>query len=62
MTKEKVTAKKAISKGSKVKITAGEHADKIGEVKHLRAATGEAHVELDGGKVVNVAAVDLAAA
>ena len=61
MSKEK-SSKKEITKGSKVKITEGEHADQLGEVKHLRAATGEAHVELATGKVINVPAADLVAA
>jgi len=54
---------KGIEKGDKVKITDGEHEGKLGTVKHLRALTGEAHVELaDGGKVVNVQVATLAAA
>lgn len=58
----KTTGKpKAITKGDKVKIT-GEHEGQLGTVLHLRAATGTAHVELDGGKVVSVPVVDLAAA
>jgi transcription antitermination factor NusG len=51
----------AIEKGSAVKITEGEHADKLGKVVHLRAATSEAHVELESGKVVNVPATFLVA-
>jgi transcription antitermination factor NusG len=61
MSKEKSPAKK-ISKGSSVKITDGEHDGKLGKVTHLRAATGEAHVELESGKVVNVPASTLVAA
>jgi len=62
MSQAKSTTKKAIAKGSKVKILDGEHADKLGEVKHIRNVTSEAHVELDGGKVVNVQLSALAAA
>ena len=53
---------KGVKVGEAVKVIAGEHEAKTGTLRHLRAATGEAHVELDGGKVVNVAVADLAAA
>jgi len=61
MAKAKAEVKK-LAKGSAVKITDGEHADKLGKVAHLRAATGEAHVELESGRVVNVPVASLAAA
>jgi transcription antitermination factor NusG len=54
---------KEIKKGDKVKITGGEHDGKVGELKHIRAATADAHVELaDTGKMVLVKLADLAAA
>jgi transcription antitermination factor NusG len=54
---------KEIKKGDKVKINGGEHAGKLGTLKHIRATTLEAHVELsDSGKVVNVPLASLAAA
>jgi len=57
------TKPKGIMKGDKVKITDGEHSGQLGKVVHLRAATGEAHVELaETGKTVNVPVADLAAA
>jgi transcription antitermination factor NusG len=54
---------KEIKKGDKVKITGGEHEGKAGTLKHIRAVTQDAHVELaDSGKVVSVKVADLAAA
>jgi len=53
---------KGVKIGQAVKVLAGTHEGQQGTLKHLRALTGEAHVEVDGGKVVNVAAADLAAA
>jgi transcription antitermination factor NusG len=54
---------KEIKVGGAVKINEGEHAGKLGTLKHIRATTLEAHVELsDSGKVVNVPLASLAAA
>jgi len=53
---------KEIKVGGAVKINDGEHAGKLGTLKHLRAATSEAHVELESGRVVNVPADAIAAA
>jgi transcription antitermination factor NusG len=62
MSKDKGKSK-AISKGDNVNITAGKHADKRGKVLHIRALTGEAHIELaDSGAVVNVQVSTLEAA
>jgi len=61
VSKDKGKAKE-ISKGSAVRITSGDHMDKVGKVLHLRALTGEAHVELESGAVVNVPFAALAAA
>jgi transcription antitermination factor NusG len=51
-----------IEKDSKVSILKGEHEGARGEIKHIRAHTGQAHVELESGKVVVVPLESVAAA
>jgi len=59
MSKEKG---KSIKKGDRVKVTDGEHAGKVGVLKHTRAATSSGVVELDNGQSVGVKLHELAAA
>jgi ribosomal protein L24 len=53
---------KSIKKGDQVKVIAGEHEGKTGTLKHIRQATGQAHVDQDGDRVIVVKADELAAA
>jgi len=53
---------KSVKKGDQVKVIAGEHEGKSGTLKHIRQATGQAHVAQEDDRVLVVAVADVAAA